>query len=204
MSLIQQIKSHRSLKKMVLWMIASPYTARPRLWVKVFINPFIHTKKGNVRLMARMDLFPFNDFVLGKHSFVEDFCTLNNGVGDIIIGTQSRVGIGSTLIGPVTIGNQVQIAQNVVISGLNHNYEDISVPITEQGVSKAQILIDDDVWIGANSLITAGVHIGTHCVVAGGSVLTKSIPPYTMWGGTPAKLMKSYDFAKKEWIKAKK
>ncbi len=204
MSLKSKIKSNPRLKKFFLLLLASPYTARPRFWIRQFVNPFYHTKGGAIRNSVRLDLFPYNKFVMGKHSYVEDFCTLNNGVGDIIMGTQSRIGLGSTVIGPVTIGNQVQIAQNVVISGLNHNYEDITQTIHEQGVNKALIEISDDVWIGANSLITSGVHIGKHSVVAGGSVVTKSIPPYTVWGGTPARMIKKYDFDKGEWVSVKK
>lgn len=197
----ERLKSSESLKRFVLFLIVSPYSARPRFWVRWFVNPLIQKRKGVIRWSARLDLFPFNKFELGKRSFIEDFATVNNGVGDLIIGERSRVGIGCTIIGPVTIGNDVMLAQNIVVSGLNHNYEDVSCTIHEQGVSKLPIIIEDDVWIGANSVITAGVTIGTHSVVAGGSVVTKSIPPYSVWGGTPAKPLKRYDFERKEWVR---
>ncbi len=199
--IIARIKSDPKLKKLFIFMMASPFTARPRLWIRILVNPFFHKTWGRVRSTVRLDLFPYNRCEIGKHSFVEDFCTLNNGVGDVIVGKTSRVGLGCTVIGPVFIGDNVQIAQNVVMSGMNHNYEDISKTINEQGVNKTPIVIEHDVWIGANSVITAGVHIGTHSVVAAGSVVTKSIPPYMVWAGTPAKPIKSYDFEKKEWMK---
>jgi acetyltransferase-like isoleucine patch superfamily enzyme len=195
------LKSNESVKKLTLFMIVSPYSARPRWWIRWFVNPLIQKRKGTIRWSARLDLFPFNKFEMGKHSFIEDFTTVNNGVGDLIIGERSRVGIGCTVIGPVTIGNDVMLAQNIVVSGLNHNFEDVTRTIHEQGVSKSPIVIEDDVWIGANSVITAGVTIGKHSVVAGGSVVTKSIPPYSVWGGTPAKPLKIYDFDKQEWIR---
>jgi len=199
----EKLKSHSGLKKLILWMIASPYGARPRLWVRLFVNPILHTRQGSLRVMARLDVFPFNGFVLGKHSFVEDFSTINNGVGDVYIGTRSRIGLGSTVIGPISIGDDVHIAQNVVLSGLNHDYEDVTRTIAAQGVNTSTIVIENDVWIGANSVITAGVTIGTHSVVAAGSIVTKSMPPYSVSAGIPAKLMKKYDFDKKEWIKVK-
>lgn len=194
-------KQNDSIKEIMLWLISAPNSARPRIWIRLLINPFIH-KKGKyarIRSSTRKDLFPFNQFVLGDYSFVEDFSTLNNGVGDVVIGHHSRVGLGCTVIGPVSIGNHVHLAQNIVLSGLNHNYEDVHRAIHEQGVSKVPIVIEDDVWIGANSVVTAGVTIGTHSVVAAGSVVTKSIPPYSVWAGTPARIIKQYNFETGEW-----
>jgi len=177
--------------------------ARPRLWVKWFLNPFIHTRgKGSViRTSARMDLLPFNNFALGSNSFIEDFSTINNGVGDVAIGNNTLVGIGNVVIGPVNIGNNIIIAQYVVISGLNHNYESIDIPISDQAINKKRISIDDDCWIGANVVITAGVNIGKHSVVAAGSVVTKNIPPFSVAAGNPAKVIKQYDKTAGEWVR---
>lgn len=146
-----------------------------------------------------MDVVPFNQFTLGKLSVVEDFCTVNNGVGDVLIGRYTLVGISSVLIGPVSIGDNVIIAQNVVISGLNHEYTDIKVPIRKQKVNTSRITIDDDCWIGANAVITAGVRIGKHSVVGAGAVVTKDVPPYSVIVGNPAKIIKTYDFNSRKW-----
>ena len=94
------------------------------------------------------------------------------------------------VFGPVLIGNHVNLAQGVVVSGLNHNFHDSTKRIDEQGVSTSQITICDDVWIGANSVITAGVTIGTHCVIAAGSVVTKDVPDNTVVAGCPARVIK--------------
>jgi Acetyltransferase (isoleucine patch superfamily) len=200
-----KIKENAKLKSLLLWLISAPNSARPRIWVRLFLNPLLHKRgKGSkVRFSVRKDLFPFNQFVLGEHSFVEDFTTLNNGVGDLLIGHHTRVGIGCTVIAPVSIGHHVHLAQNIVISGLNHNYEDIHVTIHDQGVSKAPVIIEDDVWIGANSVITSGVTIGKHSVVAAGSVVTKSIPPFSVWAGTPAKPIKQYNHQLRCWERIK-
>ena len=126
---------------------------------------------------------------------------LDNGVGKIQIGNFSRVGIHNTIIGPVEIGNNTILAQNIVLSGLNHQYKDISLPIRAQGIETRLIVIEDDAWIGANSIITAGITIGKHAVVAGGSVVTKSVPPYTIVAGNPARIIKQYNSLTKEWVK---
>ncbi|OYU96839.1 MAG: acetyltransferase [Bacteroidetes bacterium B1(2017)] len=201
MSIIQTIKSNPGLKKFVHWTLIPRGQARPRKWVKWFVNPFFHkVERGSkINWYTRMDVLPFNSFELGKGSTIEDFSTINNGVGPIKIGQYSRVGISNVLIGPVTIGNHVILAQNIVMSGLNHGYEDVTKPIHEQPVTTSPITIEDDSWIGANVVVTAGVTIGKHSVIAAGAVVTKSIPPFSIAVGNPARVIKQYDAASGEW-----
>lgn len=149
-----------------------------------------------------MDVLPFNKFILGDNSVIEDFSTVNNGVGDVIIGHNSLVGMGNVIIGPVAIGNNVILAQNIVASGLNHEYRDVAMPVHLQKVTTAPITIEDDCWIAANVVITAGVTIGKHCVIAAGSVVTKDVPPFSVAAGNPARVIKRYDATKNEWVKA--
>jgi len=148
-----------------------------------------------------MDVFPFNTFSLGTRSVIEDFCTVNNGVGEVIIGDRTIIGMGNTVIGPVKIGNDVMFAQNIVVSGMNHGYEDVNVPPSIQKEICKQITIADDVWIGANSVITAGVNIGKHSVVGAGSVVTKDIPAFCIAVGNPAKIIKRYNTETLAWEK---
>ncbi len=206
MGLKEKIKSNEKLKKLVLWMLIPRNQARPRLWVKWFVNPLKHKKgKGSlVRRRTRMDLMPFNNFVLGKDSTIEDFSTVNNGVGDVIIGNRTRIGMANVLIGPVSIGDDVMFAQNVVLSGLNHGYEDINLPPSLQKVETKPIKIEDQVWVGANAVITAGVTVGKHSIVAAGCVVVKDVPPYAIVGGNPGRILKQYNHETKIWERIKK
>ncbi len=122
--LFKKIKNNQRLKKLAHWLMIPKNEARPRLWVSWFVNPFFHIRKkgSKIRFNTRMDVLPFNNFELGRHSIIEDFSTINNGVGDVIIGDETLIGMGNVIIGPVSIGNNVIIAQHVVISGLNHEY----------------------------------------------------------------------------------
>ncbi len=203
MGLKEKIKSNEVLKKWVHWSILIPKQTRPRLWIKWFVNPFYH-KKGKgacVRRRTRMDVVPWNKFELGDYSTIEDFSAINNGVGPVIIGDRTKIGLSNTIIGPVTIGNDIRLAQNITLSGLNHNYEDISLPIHEQGVTTSPIVIEDETWIGANVVVVAGVTIGKHSIVAAGSIVTKNIPPYSVAVGNPARVIKKYNPETKTWEK---
>ncbi|HEY8931056.1 MAG TPA: acyltransferase [Mucilaginibacter sp.] len=201
MSLLSTVKSNPGLKKFVHWLIIPTGQARPRLWVRWFLNPFIH-KKGKrtvIRFRSRMDVFPFKKFEIGNNCIVESFATINNGVGDVLIGNNCGIGLSNVIIGPVTMGNYVMLAQNIVISGLNHGYEDVNVPPRLQKVVTRQITIEDNVWIGANCVITAGVTIGKHAVIGAGSVVTKDIPQFSVAVGNPARVVKQYNFETNTW-----
>lgn len=200
-SIISKIKANPTLKKMVLRMLIPANQYKPRFWVKLLLNPFKHKKgKGAViQRRTRMDLFPHHRFELGRGSVVEDFSTINNGVGEVLIGDKTIIGIGCTLIGPITIGNDVMLAQNIVVSALNHDYQDVSISPSMQKVICKPIVISDRVWIGANSVITAGVRLGKHCVVGAGSVVTKDIPDYSVALGNPAKVVKQYSSQTRSW-----
>lgn len=205
MSIIQKIKGSPALKKLTLKLLMPTNQARPRLWVKIFVNPFIHKKgKGSlIRRNTRMDVLPFNPFSLGNNSTIEDYTVVNNGMGAVKIGDGVRIGLSNVIIGPVEIGNNIILAQHVVVSGLNHGYEDINTPIRLQPCTTSKICIEDDSWIGANAVITAGVTIGKHSIVAAGSVVTKSVPPYSIVGGNPAKILKQFNHQTGNWEKAK-
>jgi acetyltransferase-like isoleucine patch superfamily enzyme len=201
MGLVDKIKSNDKLKHFALWMLMPKNQARPRLWVKLFLNPLKHKKGKRARICrrTRMDVMPFNFFSLGADSTIEDFCTVNNGVGAVTIGERTRIGMSNVLIGPVEIGNDVMFAQNIVLSGLNHGYEDITVVPHEQKCTMSKIVIEDEVWLGANVVVVAGVRIGKHSVVAAGAVVTKDIPPYSVAVGNPAKVIKQYNEETKNW-----
>ncbi|HVZ25374.1 MAG TPA: acyltransferase [Sediminibacterium sp.] len=204
MSLASRIKQNPSLKKKVHRLLVRTQEARPRTWVKWLINPFVHKRGAGsiIRWRTRTDVVPFNRFELGKRSIIEDFSTINNGSGDVIIGDHTLIGMSNVIIGPVTIGHHNIFAQHVVLSGLNHIYEDVSKPIVDQLVRTAPIIIEDDCWIGANVVITAGVHIGKHAIIAAGSVVTRDVPPFAIAAGNPARVIKHYDKASEAWIRS--
>lgn len=193
---------HFGLKKILHRFIMHPIKTRPNWWIRLFFFCYLKRGKGSVIYRnVRKDLPPFHPFALGKYSVIESFSCINNAVGELIIGDYTRIGINNTLIGPVKIGNHVNLAQNVTITGLNHNFRDVTKRIDEQGVSTNLVTIEDDVWIGANAVILAGVKIGRHTVIGAGSVVSHDIPPYSICVGSPAKVIKQYSFDTNQWEK---
>ncbi|MBQ8153529.1 MAG: acyltransferase [Prevotella sp.] len=165
--------------------------ARPRWYIRL-LAPFYQRRGSGSKIYSsvRMDTPPYRNFSLGRRSVIESFCCINNAVGDVVIGDYTRIGMHNTIIGPVTIGSHVNLAQGVVVTALNHNYSDTTLRIDEQGISTNPVTIGDDVWIGANAVILPGVTIGKHVVIAAGAVVAKDVPDNCVAGGVPAKILK--------------
>jgi len=92
--------------------------------------------------------------------------------------------------GSVSIGNYVLVGPKVIIHSANHRYDNPNVPIQRQGHTFKEVIIGDDVWIGAGVIILPGVKIGKGAVIGAGSVLTKNVSPYTVVAGVPARKIK--------------
>jgi acetyltransferase-like isoleucine patch superfamily enzyme len=112
-----------------------------------------------------------------------------------------NVGIGerayfNATLSHIYIGNNIAFAPNVTIRGGNHRFNIIGKWITDYNESDKRkeddepVYVEDDCWIGTNVTILKGVTIGRGCIVAAGAVVNKSIPPYSIVGGVPAKVLK--------------
>ena len=185
------MKENPCIKRWTEMLIMNPRLSRPRWYVRWLAPLYQHRGRHSIIYSSvRMDTPPFRKFSLGEDSVIESFACINNAVGDIVIGNHSRVGIHSIVIGPVSIGSHVQLAQGVVVTGLNHIFSNPSIPIDMQGVETKMVEISDDVWIGANATILPGVKIGQHCVVAAGAVVCSDVPAHCVVAGVPAKVIK--------------
>lgn len=106
------------------------------------------------------------------------------------VGDYSEMGTRCMIQSNVHLGSYVIMGPDVKIYSRNHKYESLDIPIAQQGKHYLETYVGDDVWIGANVIITAGCKIGNHCVIAAGSVVTKDIPDFAVVGGVPAKILK--------------
>lgn len=91
----------------------------------------------------------------------------------------------------VFIGENVMIAPNVVIVAFNHGFADIEIPMAKQKNTEGSVIIEDDVWIASNCTIGKGVKIGKGSIIGANSFVNNDVPPFSIVGGIPAKLIKS-------------
>ena len=184
------MKGSPQMKRWLDYLIMNQRDARPRWFVRLLAPLYQHRGwRSKIYSSVRMDTPPYRRFWLGRRSVVESYCCINNAVGDVIIGDYTRIGLHSTIIGPVCIGNHVNLAQGITITALNHNFSDATKRIDEQGITTKPVVIKDDVWIGANAVVLPGVTIGSHAVVAAGAVVTHDVSDNTVVGGVPAKVI---------------
>lgn len=101
-NIIKRIKENKQLKTLLIRLITPKRNPKPRLWVRWFVNPFIHKRgKGSIirSSRSRIDVFPWNRFEIGEQTTIEDFTTINNGAGPVLLGDRVRIGIGSVASG---------------------------------------------------------------------------------------------------------
>ncbi|MEM8831518.1 MAG: acyltransferase [Cyanobacteria bacterium P01_G01_bin.19] len=139
-----------------------------------------------------------NTFGNNSQIYLGDRVILDRGVdvrsldnGDIKIGESTYIAPYTCLAGPgaIKIGKNCLIASHSGIYANNHNFADPTVEIAHQGITCKGIAIGDDCWLGTGVKVLDGVTIGNGCVVGAGAVVTKSIPPYSVAVGVPAKVV---------------
>ena len=110
--------------------------------------------------------------------------------GGISIGSGSGLGVNCSVHGPLKIGNNVMMGPNVTILTHTHNIERTDIPMGQQGMRVAEVVIGNDVWIGMRVIIMPGVSVGHGAVIGAGAVVVKDVPPYAIVGGVPAKIIR--------------
>ncbi|HCA42006.1 MAG: acyltransferase [Saprospiraceae bacterium] len=168
MSIIEKIKiGFVSIWHAILMILPNEFSKfRVRFYNKH--GCIIHKKTSispNVRIKGK--------FEMGEGSSIAQNCTISGEKAGIFI------------------GENVMIAPNVVIVAFNHGIESLEIPMSKQDNAEAPIIIENNVWIGANCTIGCGVKIGTGSIIAANSFVNKDISPYSIVGGVPAKFIKT-------------
>ncbi len=133
-----------------------------------------------------------NNVSLGRNCIIE--CTgVIRELGEKLI-IEDGVGIAANAFiavrGEIRIGKNCIFGPNVRIHSENHNFTDTETPIRLQGATRKGVVVEEDCWIGSGVTILDGVHIGKHCIIGAGAVVTRDVPDYAIVGGIPAKIIK--------------
>ena len=144
-------------------------------------------------LLRQKGVIVGHDAVVNRVDFkgsaiVEPYCRL---IGDplITVGSDFYANVACHFLGEITIGDNVMVGPKTVIWGRDHG-TNLNRPMRYQPHIKSSIYIGDDVWIGANVTILKGVKIGTGCIIGAGSVVVKEVPPFSIVGGNPARVLR--------------
>ncbi|MDH5510805.1 MAG: acyltransferase [Nitrospinota bacterium] len=170
-----------------------------------------------------VQLMYMNRICLGKGVYIDHGARIHSSIAGVKIGAGSRVMFGAYLCayvsnpiegegiemgsncwvgvksvlasgrGGIYMGDNVLIGPNATIVTGDHDFMDTETPSVDQEYICKPVTIGDNAWIGANAVILGGVTIGERCVVAAGSVVTKDVPPFTVVGGVPAKVIRRID-----------
>ena len=134
-----------------------------------------------------------NNVTIKKNTIIECTGVIRDLGEGLIIG--NNVGISQNCFiqvrGNVEIGSNVMFGPNVSIFSENHGYSSIDIPMIAQESSRSGVQIQDDVWIGTRATILDGVTVGKGSIIAAGAVVNQNIPPYSIVGGVPAKIIRS-------------
>jgi len=150
------------------------------------------TMAENVKIVSPQNLHVGRDVYIDFGAYVHcgglSWC---EGKGSVTIGKGSYIGPECIVfgMGGVEIGEYVMVSPNVVITSVQHPYRDTSKPMYHQPRIYEKVVIEDDVYIGSNAVITPGVTIGECAVVGAGSIVTKDIDPYGIALGIPARIV---------------
>ena len=147
-------------------------------WPRLIGGDFLRSQIGRLIL---------DDF--GEGARIHSRVHFGRGYG-LRLGKRSYLGRGSfiALDASVSIGSCVMGGPEVMIFTANHGLS-IDQPMIDQAITKAPIVIEDDVWLGARAILLPGVRIGKGAVVAAGSVVVRDVPPMAVVGGVPAKVL---------------
>jgi acetyltransferase-like isoleucine patch superfamily enzyme len=133
-----------------------------------------------------------DNVAIGAYSLIRASSPSNLGAG-VRMGSNSAIDAYSFIgaAGTVLIGENVIMGQHVSFHAENHNYDRADIPIKHQGARRRGIVIEGDCWVGSNTTLLDGSHVGRGCVIAAGSIVRGEIPPYSVAAGAPARILRS-------------
>lgn len=184
-------------------LLAIPYgwvyrSAFRRIGAGSFVSPFIQsvgldciTLGSGSRISRNTRLLALKSY--GSQAFLPE----------MVIGDNVSIGFGCTLscVNRLVIGHDVTIGDNVYLADSHHDYGNPSLGVLSQPLLPGEITLGQGAWIGYGAFVAGNVSIGEHAVVGANSVVTRSVPAFTVVAGVPAKPVKRFDHGTQCWVK---
>lgn len=153
--------------------------------IKWMLQMYAYSLINNVRgrrlaKIGKSNIHPTTIIREGQFVSIGDHCLINHN---------NLIQAGKSQNGYIKIGNYVHTGVNVAFIAFNHGFYTREQPTKEQDYMDAPIVIEDDVWIGAGSIILSGVNVGRGAIIAAGAVVNRDVPEFAIVGGIPAKIL---------------
>jgi acetyltransferase-like isoleucine patch superfamily enzyme len=164
----------------------------------------------NVTFGFFVQLIGMQNIQIGEGSCIGDNTWLNVCIRDdkvrmkigkcVLVGRQSMISTGGVL----EIGDYCVLAPRVYVSDADHVFTDINQPILQQGATFGRsVIVEENCWLGINVVVTGNLTVGRCSIIAANAVVTGDVPPFSIIAGVPAKIIKMYNPATKEWERIK-
>lgn len=172
----------------------------------LFYYKWIFRKFDNSALLIKpLKIDNPKSITVGRKTYIGHYAWLMGNTSEdkttLEIGDYVQIGHFSHIVAfnCVKLENSVLLADKVFISDCTHRYENIQVPVFFQGVEVLKpVIIGEGSWLGENVCV-CGASVGKHCVIGANSVVTRDIPDYCVAVGSPARVVKRYNFDKNTW-----
>ena len=171
-------------------------------------DTFNYFGKGSTIMKPFLQLSGCKSIKVGSNTTILSNARLavfgNSNKINIVIGDNCYIGFGFSALASadaiIDIGDNVLFASNVLVTNENHGIDpESNVPYMDQKLSAKDVKIGNGCWIGEKVCILPGVSIGEKCIIGAGSIVTKTIPSYSIAAGNPARILKQYNFKTKRW-----
>ncbi|MDP1740195.1 DapH/DapD/GlmU-related protein [Polaromonas sp.] len=169
-----------------------------RMGVGTFVSPFIQSVGLDRVSLGDRSRISRNTRLLALKAYGSQVFDPQIDIGDNV-----SIGFGCTLscINRIEISHDVTIGDNVYIADSHHDYRDTNLGILQQPLLPGKVSIGRGAWVGYGAFVAGNVSLGDHSVVGANSVVTRSVPAYTVVAGVPAKPVRRFSHELGQWIR---
>jgi acetyltransferase-like isoleucine patch superfamily enzyme len=184
-----------------LWLQKWRYYQRSRLpWQRIALHLELARRQAFARGALHgnaLQMLREGRLEVGPHAVFEPGVWLTSDAGRIVIGSGALLNLNVMVaaVERTEIGDHCMLANGCLVTDGNHRFDDPERPVTWQGfTTKGPTVLEDNVWLGANVVVTSGVRIGRRSVIGANSVVTEDVAPFSIAAGAPAKVLKQISY----------